>query len=179
MPYNLSIASLKIKLHLKTSPFCCCPQCSSSLKSIWVPCVLPLCVQHRGLDRTLVSWAVSHTRVPSMGCDQSIRINVIWSFTAKRPPRALCFALCAKHQLQNQSHPPDMNFLKDLNAVNNSKPSLTRFTPGALCNLSGLPCASSNACIMLKCKSVSCQRGGRESLKKESLKGLANILIGA
>lgn len=70
-------------------------------------------------------------------------------------------------------------FLKDLNAVNNSKPSLTRFTPGALCNLSGLPCASSNACIMLKCKSVSCQRGGRESLKKESLKGLANILIGA
>lgn len=70
-------------------------------------------------------------------------------------------------------------FLKDLSAVNNSKPSRTRFTPGALCNLSGLPCASSNACIMLKCKSVSCQRGGRESLKKESLKGLANILIGA
>lgn len=68
-------------------------------------------------------------------------------------------------------------FLKDLNAVNNSKPSLTRFTPGALCNLSGLPCASSNACIMLKCKSVSCQRGGRESPKKESLKGPANILI--
>lgn len=62
-------------------------------------------------------------------------------------------------------------FFKDLNAVNNSKPSLTRFTPAALCNLSGLPCASSNACIMLKCKSVSCQSGGRESLKKESLKG--------
>lgn len=54
-----------------------------------------------------------------------------------------------------------------------------RFTPGALCNLSGLPCASSNACIMLECKSLRLP-GRWAGIAEERIRpGLANILTGA
>lgn len=70
-------------------------------------------------------------------------------------------------------------FLKDLKAVNNSKPSLTRFTPGALCNLSGLPCASSNAGIMLECKSLKLPERWAGIAEERIRQGLANIPTGA
>lgn len=54
-----------------------------------------------------------------------------------------------------------------------------RFTPGALCNLSGLPCASSNAGIMLKCKSRKLPGRWAGIAEERIRQGRANILIGA
>lgn len=90
----------------------------------------------------------------------------------------VCFVCKASAEKPISSARHDI-FLKDLKAVNNPKPSLTRFIPEALCNLSGLPCASSNAGIMLKCKSLKLPGRWAGIAEERIRQGLANILIGA
>lgn len=172
--YNLSSASLKIKLHLKiifsllVFLFHRANPCVSGMFfSVDSSLTGLLCPKQYHTHKSKACDGISLLKLMSSG---HLRLNTLHK-------HCVCFVSKAPtaKPISSSRH----ECLKDLKAVNNSKPSLTRFTPGALCNLSGMPCASSNACIMLKCKSVSCQRSGRDSVKKDSLKGLANVLIGA
>lgn len=186
LPQKFNGSILKIKLHLRIhlrlflkDPFSVSVCALVALLSVWLNILSCAELHYTELhytDRGVVSvlrslWC---SILLSQTCDEmyvSIRINVSRPIPQKGGKEVLCLSvlclLCVQSvALQWAISSSSYAFLKDLNTVNSSKTSFTRFTPGALCNLSGPPCACSNAGIMLKCKSVSCRRGGRESLKR-------------